>query len=196
MITVDTLIKITLTSYTHLSPSAEKITKDVLAFLATRATFYFKDQGFSHGVIKACMPEDDTNLNITAAFLKMTALHQLLGTDTGAALLAGYKRAANIFRAESSKDTSEDYTLMPDLFQKDVEKNLFEALDNITSKWHDTVSDHEKCALLASLKEPIDAFFNEVMVNDSDPVMRSNRLALLHRIIRCFECFARFQELD
>ena len=158
-------------------------TNDLLSFFADRLKQYLRDQGQRHDLIDAvfALGEDDLVL-ITR---RVEALGAFLGTEDGKNLLAGYKRAANILKAEEKKGALPE-TLAVDgaLIDAgaDAEIHLHQTLGQVR---HDIEEPLEKedfagvMAKLATLRGPVDAFFEEVLVNDEDPAVRANRLALL-----------------
>ena len=73
------------------------------------------------------------------------------------------------------------------------EKQLFEEISDLSEKLDPLLemSDYESClTLLARLREPVDAFFSEVMVMDEDPALRRNRLSLLGKLKALFDQIA------
>ncbi|MBX9696998.1 MAG: glycine--tRNA ligase subunit beta, partial [Alphaproteobacteria bacterium] len=172
------------------------VAEDLLAFFHTRFQFFLKDQGFSHDIIQACLPKAGEDLVLVPIANKVAALHSLVETADGKALLAGFKRACNIFDAESRKDGKSTYAFNETLLTEIEEKALFDALTQIEKVWPSTPLDTDQCKLLASLRDPIDAFFEAIMVNDSNPAIRENRLGLLQRIIAFFMTFANFKVME
>lgn len=172
------------------------VAEDLLTFFHTRFQFYLKDQGFSHDIIQACLPKAGDDLALVPIMNKVKALHSLVETADGKALLAGFKRACNIFDAESRKDGKNAYEFDEALMTTTQEKSLFDALTQIEKAWPLTPLDAEQCRLLASLKKPIDDFFDAVIVNDKDPALRTNRLGLLQRIMGVFTIFADFRVVE
>ncbi|CAN7653700.1 glycine--tRNA ligase subunit beta [Mesorhizobium sp. LjRoot246] len=116
---------------------------------------------------------------------RVEALGSFLDTEDGKNLLAGTKRAANILAAEEKKKTAVAETVVPALFREDTEKSLFAAVNQAEKQAGEAVqNDDFSGALLALsvLREPVDSFFEHVLVNDEDVSVRANRLALLARI--------------
>ena len=133
---------------------------------------------------------------------RVEALGAFLDTEDGANLLAGYRRAANILRAEEKKEgegafeASVDHSLLREpaevlLWEKiesldiDVRRHLELAQARIghpefagQTPFVDAMSD------LSSLRAPVDLFFEQVTVNAPDPELRLNRLRLLARLRR------------
>lgn len=116
------------------------------------------------------------------------------------ALAAGFKRVVNIVaKAASTKDplgnALSNGTLSPDasLFKEPAEVALFEALQRAQPKVDAASKAHkfdDMAQTLIGLKEPIDVFFDDVLVNDEDPTIRENRLALLASLREIFLRFA------
>ena len=117
---------------------------------------------------------------------RVEALSGFLGTDDGAVLLTGVKRATNIIRDEEKKDGL-SYAAGPDasLLRAPQELALDAAIRKVKA---DTVAaiNVENFAgamrALAELRAPVDAFFDKVTVNAPDAALRANRLALLSEI--------------
>jgi glycyl-tRNA synthetase beta chain len=79
------------------------------------------------------------------------------------------------------------------LLQHEAEKSLYAALQTLTPQVNALVGAHafaDALARLASLKEPVDAFFDGVMVMAEDKAVRANRLALLTQLAALFNCVA------
>ncbi|MDF3153471.1 glycine--tRNA ligase subunit beta [Mesorhizobium sp. XAP10] len=156
---------------------------DLLSFFHDRLKVYLRDQGARHDLIDAVItPQSDDLLQIVR---RVEALGSFLDTEDGKNLLAGTKRAANILAAEEKKKTAVAETVEPALFRADTEKSLFAAVNQAEKQAGEAIqNDDFSGALLALsvLREPVDSFFEHVLVNDEDQAVRANRLALLARI--------------
>jgi glycyl-tRNA synthetase beta chain len=158
---------------------------DLLAFIHDRLKVHLRQVGIRHDVIDACLnmlPNDDLVLLVA----RVRALQDFLATEDGANLLSCYKRATNILEHEEKKDGVE-YSLdpHPGLAETDAEKALFEALDAAEATLGPALAAEDFAAAmtaLAGLRAPIDAFFETTTVNAEAPMLRRNRLCLLHRI--------------
>lgn len=187
------MIELSISSYLNNQQSLSPTTlKDVLNFLHTRALFLFKDKGYPHDLLQACLQQDEDDLLITPTHHKIEALATLLNHDTGKNLMAGFKRAWNICQSATDASSHVDVSL----FGHEEEKKLYQSSQTVKELWskHDTYV--HQCELLASLKDPIDAFFNGVMVNDTNDHIRINRLNLLKEVISRFQDFADFTKID
>ncbi|WP_343612115.1 glycine--tRNA ligase subunit beta [Novosphingobium sp.] len=152
--------------------------EDLLTFFADRLKVQQKEAGVRHDLIDAVFAlggEDD----LVRLLARVHALQAFVASEDGINLLAGYKRAANILKAEEKKGWDKDATNpAPDA----DEKALIEALSAAGPKAASAVEAEDftgAMAALATLRAPIDAFFDTVTVNDADPAKRSARLALL-----------------
>jgi glycyl-tRNA synthetase beta chain len=171
---------------------------DLLSFFADRLKVHLRDEGIRHDVIDAVFAlGDDDLVRVTA---KSRALQAFLDTEDGAALLAGYRRAANILKIEEKKD-GEIYDGSPDT------KALVEPAETALADALMTAEPAARAALeaenfegamraLASLRAPVDAFFEAVTVNADDPMLRRNRLVLLSRIRAAVQAVADFDRLE
>ena len=161
------------------------VSRNLLAFLHDRLKVYLRDQGIRHDVIDAClaMPGKD---DLTLLAKRAEALSAVLKTEDGANLLAGFKRASNILTQAEEKDGVEySYGADPKFAETDSERALFAALDQAEATLTPTLKAEDfatAMAAMASLRAPIDAFFTDVQVNSDNPIVRRNRLNLLHRI--------------
>ncbi|MBZ9745975.1 glycine--tRNA ligase subunit beta [Mesorhizobium sp. CO1-1-7] len=161
----------------------KSVDRDLLAFFHDRLKVYLRDQGARHDLIDAVItPQSDDLLQIVR---RVEALGSFLDTEDGKNLLAGTKRAANILAAEEKKKTAVAETVEPALFQQDAEKSLFAAVNQAEKQAGEAIQNQDFSAAmlaLSVLREPVDSFFEHVLVNDEDLSVRANRLALLARI--------------
>jgi glycyl-tRNA synthetase beta chain len=174
---------------------------DLLAFFADRLKVHLRDEGIRHDVIDAVFAlGDDDLVRVTA---KARALQAFLDTDDGAALLAGFNRAANILKAEEKK-SGESYDADPDAdylagAPEADEKALIAALtqaDPVVESALEKEDFTAAMAALAGMRAPIDAFFENVTVNTDDERLRRNRLLLLSRIRTAVCAVADFDKIS
>ncbi|MCF7700973.1 glycine--tRNA ligase subunit beta [Loktanella sp. M215] len=157
----------------------------LLSFFHDRLKVYLKDQGIRHDVIDACiaMPGND---DLTLLVKRARALQATLETDDGENLIQGFKRANNILTQAEEKDGVEySYGAEFKFAEDQAEKDLFAALDTAEARIAPAMQDEEFGAAMtamASLRQPIDAFFTDVQVNAESQILRRNRLNLLSRI--------------
>jgi glycyl-tRNA synthetase beta chain len=168
---------------------------DVLAFFADRLKVQQREAGVRHDLIDAVFAlggEDD----LVRLLARVHALQAFIGTEDGANLLAGYKRAANILKKEDftgGEEIALSYTPEP------AERALVDALAEAGPRAAAAVAGEDfagAMAALASLRAPIDAFFDQVTVNDADPAKRTFRLNLLARLRDAVHGVADFSKIE
>ncbi|MDP4061132.1 Glycine--tRNA ligase beta subunit [Rhodobacteraceae bacterium LE17] len=178
----------------HLTlPLADKLTSadagagaaDLLGFFQDRLKTYLRDRGIRHDVIDACiaMPQSD---DLALLVKRAEALQGALGTDDGENLIQGFKRANNILSQAEEKDGVE-YSFGADMkyAENEAEKVLFAALDSADKTIQPAMATQDfaaAMAAMATLRGPIDAFFEAVKINADSALVRRNRLNLLSRI--------------
>jgi glycyl-tRNA synthetase beta chain len=158
---------------------------DLLAFFADRLKGALRDQGKRHDLVDAVFALGDDDLARIVA--RVEALDAFLKTDDGANLLTGYRRAVNILKAEAKKNPGESYEGMFDLSRASIpeESALAVAIGKVLGVLGDQVATEDFAGAmgsLATLRAPVDAFFEKVLVNDSDAAVRLNRLRLLSQM--------------
>ena len=180
--------------------SPDVTTTDLLAFFADRLKVYLREKGARHDLIDAvfALPGQDDLLMIVR---RVEALGKLLETEDGKNLLAGYRRAANILRAEEKKDGAEAFAgkhantpLAPpaERYLADVVASAGAAV-----RQHVAAEDFEGAMrALATLRAPVDGFFLDVTVNDPDPQTRVNRLRLLNELREAMHAVAHFSKVS
>ncbi|RWH82824.1 MAG: glycine--tRNA ligase subunit beta [Mesorhizobium sp.] len=129
---------------------------------------------------------------------RVQALGMFLDTEDGKNLLAGTKRAANILAAEEKKKTTIAERVEPALFREEAEKSLFAAVNQAEKEAGQAIHNEDFSAAmlaLSALREPVDSFFERVLVNDEDQAVRANRLALLARIRAATDQVADFSKI-
>ena len=156
---------------------------EILAFFADRLKVLLRDQGKRHDLVDAVFALGDDDLVRIVA--RVDALSAFLTTDDGANLLAGYKRAANILRAEEKKGPLPTGPAARMPFAPEEERALIDVLTGIEPSIEETIEQEDFAGAmrwLASLREPVDAFFDKVLVNADDATERDNRLRLLLQV--------------
>lgn len=159
---------------------------DLKAFFADRLKVYLRDKGARHDLIDAVYGAGDQD-DLLMVVRRVDALGDFLATEDGKNLLAGFRRAANILKAEEKKDGAGAFDGAPDatlIASKGLaeEKVLAALLDSASARAQDAVAKEDFAGAmkaLAELRPAVDAFFDKVTVNDADPALRLNRLKLL-----------------
>nr|WP_314528952.1 glycine--tRNA ligase subunit beta [uncultured Brevundimonas sp.] len=154
------------------------------AFLINRLTVLLRDQGQRHDLVAAVFFLGDDDL--VRIVRRVEALAAFLATDDGANLLAGYKRASNILRAEEKKGGVPTGMVQTGLAnQPEAETTLAFAVGAARTAVEAALETEDFAAAmtaLAALRAPVDGFFEAVMVNSDIPAERDNRLKLLGQV--------------
>jgi len=176
----------------------EAVADGLIAFLYDRLKVYLRDRGARHDLLDAvfALGEDDLVLIVR----RIEALDAFLKTEDGASLLAGYKRAANILKAEEKKDGAGAFEAAPNasLLTDAEEKALFAAMETATAEADSALkAENFESAMqaLSKLRAPTDAFFDKVTVNAESPEIRKNRLSLLAQLRRAIHLVADFSKI-
>ena len=167
-------------------------------FIIERLRVKLRGEGRRFDVLDAVLAagaDDD----LVRVMKRVEALGGLLGSEDGRNLHAAYKRAANILRIEDAKDGPHTAELVLGALPLPEEERLRDALPYIEAE---TLSAFRQenfelaVAGLASLRTTIDAFFEEVTVNDPVPELRRNRLRLLARFRDTVNIIADFSRIE
>ena len=167
---------------------------DALAFVSGRYRAFYQEQGIDTPIILSVQavagnrPLDfDQRIKAVAAFRQR---------PEAAALAAANKRVANILAKQGGDGVSDKVDA--GLLQQMEEKALADAINQVRDKTAPLAAKGDYAAVLeqlASLREPVDAFFDKVMVMAEDEALRNNRLALLSQLREQFLQVADISEL-
>jgi glycyl-tRNA synthetase beta chain len=194
----------------------------ILDFFADRLKVQQREAGVRHDLIDAVFAlggEDD----LVRLLARVHALQAFVETPEGRDLLAGYKRAANILKKEGwsqpedvrpersrgaphsderpsfAVGTNDNGDNMLSYTPEPVEHSLIAALDSAEPRARAAVAAEDfagAMTALASLRAPVDAFFDNVTVNDPEPAKRAARLALLARLRDAVHAVADFSKIE
>ena len=171
---------------------------DLQDFFADRLKVQQREAGVRHDLIDAVFAlggEDD----LVRLLARVHALQAFVETDEGRDLLAGYKRAANILKKEDVASDAASGAISLSYTPENAEKALIDSLDSAETRAASAVEAEDfegAMAALASLRDPIDRFFEEVTVNDENKDKRAARLALLARFRAAVHQVADFSRID
>lgn len=155
----------------------------VMAFFADRLKVLLRDQGQRHDLVDAVFALGDDDL--VRIVRRVEALGAFLETEDGENLLAGYKRASNILRAEAKKGPLPEGEPVALDGASPEETALIAAVSKAGTEVDAALATEDFAAAmtaLAALRAPVDAFFTAVMVNSDVPAERDNRLKLLGQV--------------
>ena len=166
----------------------------VLDFIVDRFAFQQRESGITWDLINAVF-SIDAGPDLVRLLTRVKALQAFVETADGTNLLAGYKRAANILKAAEKDGIGQPAVSTGDGAEAALAAALDVALPTATA----AVAEErftDAMAALATLRAPVDAFFESVMVNDPDPGIRARRLALLARFRDAVHGVADFSKIE
>ena len=157
-------------------------------FIENRMSVVLKEAGIRHDFLDAVLEKITiiSGESLYKIYLRVLALNNFANTEDGANLLAGYKRAVNILKAEEKKD-GKPVTGRPhaDHLAEQAEIDLAAAIDTARAEAAEAVKSEDfegAMEALSKLRAPVDKFFEDILVNADDPALRMNRLQLLAEI--------------
>jgi len=169
--------------------------ENLLTFILGRLKVHLREQGVAHDHIDAVFALGGDDLVDISNRIK--ALGAFLSTDDGANLLAGYKRAVNILKAEAKKGTLPDAPIHKGT--QPQEADLFGAIGVAEPLIEKALAAEDYAgamAALAGLRGAIDGFFDDVIVNSDVASERENRLGLLMKIRELAGRIANFDKVE
>ncbi len=172
---------------------------EVLDFLLDRLRVQLRAEGARHDVLNAVLGagQDDDIVRLLA---RTEAVAAFVGTEAGGNLLAAYRRAANILRIETKKDGREfDGAIDSALLDQVEERDLALAIGRLGPEVVSAIAAErftDAMAALADLRQPVDAFFDAILVNAERPELRQNRLRLLFHLRAAMNMAADFSRIE
>ncbi len=173
---------------------ADKTVDEVSEYINERYRAYFSDRGIPVDVIDSVLANKPTHPSDVAA--KVNALVNFRKLPNAQALAVANKRIRNILK---KIDHSNINQVDASLFKEEAENSLHTAIEKMSSDVEGLFAKHEyEQALnkLADLRQPVDHFFDDVMVMDKDEALKTNRIALLAKIDSLFMQVADFSRLQ
>ena len=159
-------------------------TRDLVAFFVERLKVLLRDNGRRHDLVDAVFALGDDDM--VRVLARIDALSDFLATEDGANLLAGYKRASNILKAEAKKGALPEGVVEVGLPGQPAEETaLALATTTAATEVEAALANEDYAAAmtaLSRLRGPVDAFFEAVLVNSDVASERDNRLKLLGKV--------------
>ncbi len=177
-----------------------KVVEDLCAFFADRLKAMLREKNVRHDIIESVFTPQSI-VDVAGQMNRLEALQKTLTTEEGQAVLALYNRAANILKIEEKKDKKSysggavNDALLSEAEEKELQKVLSVLLPSMKSA---IASDNNKEALhtLVSVRKPLDAFFDKIIVNADQADIRANRLTLLSQVREAVHEIADFSTLE
>jgi glycyl-tRNA synthetase beta chain len=189
------LIELLRTAYAQFAavPGVADSTQAIYEFSMDRLRGLLRERGYAPGEIDAVLALNPTRLDDIVA--RLDAVREFAALPEAASLAAANKRISNILKkSESATNGGVQVTLLTEAAEKALHAQLEQVAPHVQSQL--AVRDYTGAlTALAALREPVDTFFNDVMVNAEDPALRANRLALLGALHQQMNCVADISRL-
>jgi glycyl-tRNA synthetase beta chain len=180
------------------SDERKALTQKVYSFLQNRIIQLLADQGYAKDTIAAVV--DVSIDHVPNLWSRLEALESFKAKPDYEPLTVAFKRVVNILRkSDKQKEQERLGKVKENLFEHESESALFAAYKKVEKKVSEAMEKglFEKALKdIATLREPVDAFFDGVMVLAEDQNVRRNRMALLEHIATLFGKFADFSKLS
>jgi glycyl-tRNA synthetase beta chain len=168
----------------------EEVAAEVLDFFQTRLQHLLLGEGFDFETVAAVLAAGCRD--VVEAADKVRALEEIRQSPDFPALAVAFKRVINISLGAKPGEVDKDHLV------EDEEKDLWKAANLMESEVEAALDRRDYrgvCRALAKLRDPVDNFFNKVLVMAEDAKLRQNRLALLWRISQTFLKMADFSRI-
>ncbi|MBE8190674.1 MAG: glycine--tRNA ligase subunit beta [Alphaproteobacteria bacterium] len=168
------------------------LTNDLLEFMLERLKTYMRDKkNIPYDVLNAVLEVNQFDGNLWEVSNHVEDVKSFITTDDGRNLLSAYNRAFGICKSEKKlpdMQNKSSVAIDENIYSMEQEKKLAHALHTKENKFE--LKD------LATLRQPVDDFFENVLVNDEDPKVRANRFAILQNLIITMRRFAAFELIE
>ncbi len=181
-ITLNFLVNKSLENHELFDQAGNKREKQVLQFFRQRLEGFYLSKGYTHDAINAAL--SSAELNITDVSQRIKTIADMKKESGFAALLTAAKRVYNILAKVKPGNVEESR------LTESQEKELFRAAGEVKIKL-----DANDFRALFDLEQPVNSFFDNILVMDKDPAIRDNRLALLLSVKRSFDLLGDFSQI-
>jgi len=176
-----------------------KLINDELGdFILDRLKNYLKEKNIRSDIIE-CSTNSYGIDDLLKIFNKSLNLNKNIKKDFGLDVIAIYKRSANILNSESKSKLEIVGSADPGLFKNDYEKNLYKKIHAIRKYFSSIGRDEdydESLKTLSSAKIEVNEFFDNVIVNDQEEIIKKNRLELLKMLCKSFDNYFNFSKIE
>lgn len=173
---------------------ATEAAQEAFEYLYDRLNAWYQEQGYAFDVIDAVSSLKPVRL--VDLDRRIRAVKEFQQHEAAPALAAANKRISNILKKQSETITP---SVDSQLFEQQQEHELFSALETAANETEDLIVAEDYLGALnrlALLRDPVDDFFDQVMVMSDQPALKNNRLALLSRLSAAFTRIADFSRLQ
>jgi glycyl-tRNA synthetase beta chain len=168
---------------------------EIANFFRERLEFYLRDvRGFAYDVVNAVLAAGADD--IVDAIARAEAVAQVRGSEDFQAIGTAFKRIKNILRQAEEKKIAPAAKFSASDSADDAEKRLGSEMERVKASIAEKRDDYLGALKdIAQLRQPVDTFFDKVMVMVDDPKVRANRLALLRDLLADFSTVVDFSEI-
>ena len=174
------------------------INDELRDFILDRLKNYLKEKNIRSDIIE-CSTNSYGIDDLLKIFNKSLNLNKNIKKDFGLDVIAIYKRSANILNSESKSKLEIVGSADPGLFKNDYEKNLYKKIHAIRKYFSSIGRDEdydESLKTLSSAKIEVNEFFDNVIVNDQEELIKKNRLELLKMLCKSFDNYFNFSKIE
>ena len=167
-------------------------------FILDRLKNYLKEKNIRSDIIE-CSTNSYGIDDLLKIFNKSLNLNKNIKKDFGLDVIAIYKRSVNILNSESKSKLEIVGSADPGLFKNDYEKNLYKKIHTIRKYFSSIGRDEdydESLKTLSSAKIEVNEFFDNVIVNDQEEIIKKNRLELLKMLCKSFDNYFNFSKIE
>jgi len=175
------------------------VQKDLFDFFRERFKNFMKEKRIRNDIVESATLNYNID-NILKIYKKSLILNKLILKETGKDVMFSYKRASNIISNELKNNKIElTGSSDPGLFKNEFEKILFKKIHEIRENFTNISREDDYEGVLkslASLKNEVNEFFDNVIVNDADELIKKNRLELLQMLCKTFDNYLNFSKVE
>lgn len=182
-LTLDMLIERALNNLNAAKIDRQAVTGQIKRFFAQRLEGIYLSQGYGHDVIDASLSTDE--LNMSDLKQRIGIISEMKKMEEFPELLTAAKRVYNILAKFKPGEVDQN------LLKEPAERDLYEANLKIYSGLSS-----DGFSGLFRLKDPINRFFDDILVMDKDPGIKDNRLALLGSVKKSFNSLCDFSKIS
>ena len=177
---------------------SKKIQKEISEFILDRLKNYLKEKKIRHDIIESSTSSFGLD-DIVKIYKKSLYLNKKINKDFVIDVITIYKRSSNILNNEKQDVSKFVGSADPGLFKNDYEKNLYKKIQHIKNNFSNADKEdnyEEIIKILSGTKIQVNEFFDNVIVNDEDEIIKKNRLELLQMLCKSFENYFNFSKIE
>ena len=177
----------------------KNIQKDLFEFFHDRFKNFMKEKEIRNDIIESATLDYNID-NILKIYNKALILNKLISKEIGKDIIFSYKRASNIIYNElKNKKIELTDSADPSLFKNEFEKILYKRIHEIRKNFTSIHKDddyEDMLKTLSSVRKEVNNFFDNVIVNDENELIKKNRLELLQMLCKTFDNYLNFSKIE